>query len=70
MKAKLRILAACWVLLCYSLIGLSLTNASPAKSYKGCRTGDTNAVWVLEQFDKLADPPGSAAWLSYADVKT
>jgi len=47
-----------------------LVEASPAKVYKGFNIGNENAVWVLEQFDKTADPPGSLAWLPSANVKT
>ncbi|HWR31865.1 MAG TPA: hypothetical protein VN631_18765 [Negativicutes bacterium] len=69
MKARILLTTTCFFLF-YVFFCLSLTEASPAKVYKGFNIGDENAVWVLEQFDKTSDPPGSLAWLPNANVKT
>ena len=69
MKARVCIVAVCWILM-QALPGLPLADASQTKVYKSYNTGSINAAWVLEHYDQTAEAPGSSAWLSYSNVKS
>lgn len=51
-------------------LGCSIASASSEKEiwpYRGIKWSNPNTPWVLEQYDKNAESPGSEAWLKLAN---